>query len=198
MTERQRLGKWLAGRLPLWPNNDRWPAGACVTGASRLSPGRRLPRHASNRADRPPSPQKMMVGGPVQDHLGVVGKWVNLPTPRVRLVRLPRRALRWLRCSGQACKSAAARCSPSVRPSRFGPIMHRSFDFRENAEAAVLREGRQLGSDNLGVTRPRQDLTRITLAVRFIGSLLVASFWVLRPFLAAIVWPRPLFSPPGR
>ncbi len=46
-----------------------------------------------------------------------------------------------------------------------------------------------MGSESPGsVTRPRQDLTRITLAVLFIGSLLVASFWVIRPFLPAIVW----------
>ena len=34
----------------------------------------------------------------------------------------------------------------------------------------------------------RDDLTRITLAVLFIGSLLVASLWVMQPFLPAIVW----------
>ncbi|CDM61197.1 UPF0118 inner membrane protein (plasmid) [Rhizobium favelukesii] len=34
----------------------------------------------------------------------------------------------------------------------------------------------------------RDDLTRITLAVLFIGSLLVASFWLMQPFLPAIVW----------
>jgi len=34
----------------------------------------------------------------------------------------------------------------------------------------------------------RQDLTRVTLGVLFIGSLLVASFWVMQPFLPAIVW----------
>lgn len=33
-----------------------------------------------------------------------------------------------------------------------------------------------------------QDVTRITLAVLFIGILIAASFWVLRPFLTAIVW----------
>ena len=32
------------------------------------------------------------------------------------------------------------------------------------------------------------DLTRTTLAVLFIGGLIVAAFWVLRPFLGAIVW----------
>ena len=32
------------------------------------------------------------------------------------------------------------------------------------------------------------DLTRPTLAVLFIGGLIVAAFWVLRPFLGAIVW----------
>ncbi len=35
---------------------------------------------------------------------------------------------------------------------------------------------------------PRQDLTRITLGVLFIGGLLLAAFWVLRPFVAAGIW----------
>ena len=35
---------------------------------------------------------------------------------------------------------------------------------------------------------PHQDLTRTTLAVLFIGGLIAASFWVLRPFLLATVW----------
>ncbi len=35
---------------------------------------------------------------------------------------------------------------------------------------------------------PHQDLTRSTLAVLFIGGLIAASFWVMRPFLPAIAW----------
>ena len=35
---------------------------------------------------------------------------------------------------------------------------------------------------------PRQDLARSTLAVLFIGGLIVASFLVLQPFLPAIIW----------
>jgi predicted PurR-regulated permease PerM len=35
---------------------------------------------------------------------------------------------------------------------------------------------------------PHQDLTRSTLAVLFIGGLIAASFWVMRPFLPAITW----------
>jgi predicted PurR-regulated permease PerM len=35
---------------------------------------------------------------------------------------------------------------------------------------------------------PSQDLTRITLAVVFIGLMIVASLWILRPFAAATVW----------
>ncbi len=38
------------------------------------------------------------------------------------------------------------------------------------------------------MSEPRQDLTRTTLAVLFIGALIAASFWVLRPFLLATVW----------
>jgi len=34
----------------------------------------------------------------------------------------------------------------------------------------------------------KHDLTRIVLMVLFIGGLIAASFWVLRPFLGAIVW----------
>lgn len=35
---------------------------------------------------------------------------------------------------------------------------------------------------------PRQDLARTVLAVLFIFALMAASFWILRPFLAAIIW----------
>ena len=42
------------------------------------------------------------------------------------------------------------------------------------------------GPNNAGGRR--QDLTRVTLAVLFIGGLLVASILVIRPFLPAIVW----------
>ena len=34
----------------------------------------------------------------------------------------------------------------------------------------------------------QRDLTRTTLAVLFIGALIAASFWILRPFLPALVW----------
>ncbi len=34
----------------------------------------------------------------------------------------------------------------------------------------------------------KQDITRITLAVLFIGMLITASFWILRPFLTSIIW----------
>ncbi|MDD2894214.1 MAG: AI-2E family transporter YdiK [Halothiobacillaceae bacterium] len=36
-------------------------------------------------------------------------------------------------------------------------------------------------------SNPR-DLTQITLAVLFIGGLLLATFWVLKPFLSALIW----------
>lgn len=35
---------------------------------------------------------------------------------------------------------------------------------------------------------PRSDIARITLAVLFIGGLILAAFWVLRPFIAATIW----------
>lgn len=34
----------------------------------------------------------------------------------------------------------------------------------------------------------QRDLTRAVLAVLFVGGLLAASFWILRPFLAALIW----------
>jgi predicted PurR-regulated permease PerM len=40
----------------------------------------------------------------------------------------------------------------------------------------------------VSVARPSWDLTRIVLAVAAIGGLVVASFWVLRPFLPSLVW----------
>ncbi|MCC6472970.1 MAG: AI-2E family transporter YdiK [Burkholderiales bacterium] len=38
------------------------------------------------------------------------------------------------------------------------------------------------------MTEPSRDLTRNVLAVLFLGGLMLASFWILRPFLAAIIW----------
>jgi predicted PurR-regulated permease PerM len=35
---------------------------------------------------------------------------------------------------------------------------------------------------------PRQDLTSATLAVLFIGGLILATLWIMRPFLPAIIW----------
>jgi predicted PurR-regulated permease PerM len=34
----------------------------------------------------------------------------------------------------------------------------------------------------------QRDLTRTTLGVLFIGGMIVASFWILRPFLPAVIW----------
>lgn len=36
--------------------------------------------------------------------------------------------------------------------------------------------------------QPRQDIARVTLAVLFIGGLLISTIWVMLPFLAAIIW----------
>jgi predicted PurR-regulated permease PerM len=41
---------------------------------------------------------------------------------------------------------------------------------------------------DLPVTQPRQDLTRITLGVAAIGALTLASFWIVRPFIAPTIW----------
>jgi len=38
------------------------------------------------------------------------------------------------------------------------------------------------------VTDPRDDLTRNLLTVLFTGGLIAASFWILRPFLGALIW----------
>ena len=34
----------------------------------------------------------------------------------------------------------------------------------------------------------QRELTRNTLAVLFLVGLITASFWILRPFLAALIW----------
>jgi predicted PurR-regulated permease PerM len=38
------------------------------------------------------------------------------------------------------------------------------------------------------MSETRRDLTRTTLAVLFIGGLVLASFWILQPFLGAFIW----------
>lgn len=38
------------------------------------------------------------------------------------------------------------------------------------------------------MNEPRNDLTRIVLTVLFIGGLMAASFWILQPFLGALIW----------
>ena len=38
------------------------------------------------------------------------------------------------------------------------------------------------------MSESHQDITRTMLAVLFIGRLIAASFWVMRPFLPAIIW----------
>jgi len=38
------------------------------------------------------------------------------------------------------------------------------------------------------MTEPRRDLTLTVLAVLFLGGLIIASLWVLKPFLGALTW----------
>ena len=38
------------------------------------------------------------------------------------------------------------------------------------------------------MAEPRNDLPRVVLNVLFIGGLIAASFWILRPFLGALIW----------
>lgn len=38
------------------------------------------------------------------------------------------------------------------------------------------------------MNEPRTDLTRVVLTVLFIGGLIAASTWILRPFLGALIW----------
>ncbi len=40
----------------------------------------------------------------------------------------------------------------------------------------------------MALSPPSRDITRNTLAVLFIGILIAASFWILRPFLTALAW----------
>ncbi len=52
------------------------------------------------------------------------------------------------------------------------------------AQAPSVRKGTGLTAD----FPPAHDITRITLAVIFIGVLLAAVFWITRPFLLALIW----------
>ena len=38
------------------------------------------------------------------------------------------------------------------------------------------------------MAQAKRELARTLLGVLFLGALIVASFWILRPFLAATVW----------
>ena len=44
------------------------------------------------------------------------------------------------------------------------------------------------------MSEPRRDLARTTLGVLFIAGLIFASFWIIRPFLAPLIWAT-LISP---
>src|SRR3954465_7380765 len=56
---------------------------------------------------------------------------------------------------------------------------------RAGEEAGSEERGQKVGPD----LQARQgDLARVVLAVLFIGGLMLASFWILRPFLGALVW----------
>ena len=44
------------------------------------------------------------------------------------------------------------------------------------------------GFDTPTVTDIKRDLTRTTLALLFLGALIFASLYILKPFLPAIVW----------
>ena len=35
---------------------------------------------------------------------------------------------------------------------------------------------------------PPRDMVRTTLGVLFIGALIITSFWIVRPFIAATIW----------
>jgi predicted PurR-regulated permease PerM len=46
----------------------------------------------------------------------------------------------------------------------------------------------------MDVTPPSSDLLRATLAVLFVGGLLAATFWLMQPFLPAIIWAATLVT----
>ena len=71
-------------------------------------------------------------------------------------------------------------------PSVFCATLTGLVEGRGAKEACLSR--RAASSAQGMTTDTRNDLTRTTLAVLFIGGLIAASFWVLRPFLPAVVW----------
>lgn len=54
--------------------------------------------------------------------------------------------------------------------------------------ATVLWQHSHAEADLTHMSHPHQDLTRRTLSVLFIGGLIGSTFWVMRPFLPAIIW----------
>jgi predicted PurR-regulated permease PerM len=58
---------------------------------------------------------------------------------------------------------------------------------RARQRAAALLESKPVAEKPVA-QYSSSDLTRTTLAVLFLGGLIAASFWILRPFLGAIVW----------
>jgi predicted PurR-regulated permease PerM len=45
-----------------------------------------------------------------------------------------------------------------------------------------------IAGEKIAMAANERELTRTLLAVIFLGALIVASFWILRPFLAAVIW----------
>lgn len=63
--------------------------------------------------------------------------------------------------------------------------MH-SFPFREGMHSAKMHaKTKEVTNMNTSACR---DITRVTLAVLFIGALIAASLWIFRPFLTSFVW----------
>jgi predicted PurR-regulated permease PerM len=60
----------------------------------------------------------------------------------------------------------------------------------ENACPVMLPNSLDISLDKECATmsEPRRELVRSTLGVLVIGALIVASFWVMRPFIAATIW----------
>ena len=56
-------------------------------------------------------------------------------------------------------------------------------ELKSRLNAPIPREGPPVVAGGV-----RQDLTRTTLAVFCMVGLVAASFWILRPFLPALIW----------
>src|SRR5262249_34745550 len=90
-----------------------------------------------------------------------------------------------------ASKTSETSTSAAIRPTSHARAQHwpASGTSRERGTKVLYGRARWLWQ-NVAMDRKviSRDLARATLAILFIVGMIVASFWILRPFLPAVIW----------